>query len=118
MHTLFGLAQLDVQALFVHLQTGLHVFYFMGLASCTLQLLLYLRTTVTSQSPLPAGSSLAIINIHFWVTVASRFINHLLLRHWMTPLMPPVIAMHRHSQYKTRTKKEKTMHLGINQRKA
>jgi len=67
--TLLGLGQLDVQALFVHLQTSLHVFYFTRLASCTLQLLLYLRTTVTSWSPMPAGSSLAILNNHFWVTI-------------------------------------------------
>jgi hypothetical protein len=71
--TLFGLAQLDVQALFVHLQTNLHVFYFTRLASCALQLLLYLHTTVTSRSLMPAGSSLAMVNSHFPITIASRF---------------------------------------------
>jgi len=72
--TLFGLTQLDVQALFVHLQTSLPVFYFTHLASCTLQLLLYLRTTLTCQSSKPAASSLATINSHLPVTIASRFI--------------------------------------------
>jgi hypothetical protein len=72
--TLFGLGQLDVQALFVHLQTSLHVLYFTCLASCTLQLLIYLRTTVTSRSSKLAGSSLAMINSHFPTTLASRFV--------------------------------------------
>lgn len=45
MHTLLGLSQLQLQALLVHLETGLPLLYFMRLACSALQLLLNLHTT-------------------------------------------------------------------------